>query len=290
MCNGMDSKGPSRGLFRRQFRGGGPISTQEVAQATGVRDNAIDPANHVRWEGFHLEQLRLRHQGGQHVIDFVTRRGGHGTPTDHRQAEVQGRFHIMNTPPSRALSQLASITEKYRQQANLPELLEELAAFAERTATDDLFAAADAHADIPEVLGPLMEVVVDREPNHARALVRLANAYWLTGRGPDVVGELAARALTADPSHRGAWHLWALTDTEPRGRMHRWLQVTERFPEDELAKANLADNAASVGAAEDDPVALKLALDTFAELRRTAKHPQQAQALDQAMTALRLRR
>jgi hypothetical protein len=150
-------------------------------------------------------------------------------------------------------------------------------------------AAADAHAGIPEVLGPLMEVVVRREPGHARALVRLANAYWLTGRGPDVVGDLASRALAADPSHRGAWHLWALTETDPRGRMQRWVQVTERFPDDELALANLADNAASVGTTEDDPVALRLALDTFAGLRRSASHPRQVEALDQALTALRNR-
>ncbi len=196
----------------------------------------------------------------------------------------------MNTPSSSALSQLAAIVHEYQQQANVPQLLETLASFAEQTSTDEIFSAADAHAGIPEVLGPLMEVVVDREPGHARALVRLANAYWLTGRGPDVVGELASRALAVDPSHRGAWHLWALTDTEPRGRMQRWLQVTERFPDDELAKANLADNAASVGTAEDDPVAVKLALDTFADLRRTATHPQQKAALDQAITTLGNRR
>ena len=193
----------------------------------------------------------------------------------------------MNTPHSRALSQLASIVDEYRQQANVPQLLEALAAFAAATSTDDIFAAADAHAGMPEVLGPLMEVVVEREPGHARALVRLANAYWLTGRGPDVVGELASRALAVDASHRGAWHLWALTETEPRARMQRWLQVTERFPDDELAKANLADNAASVGSTEDDPVALRLALDTFVDLRRTARHPQQVQALDHAIATLR---
>ena len=196
----------------------------------------------------------------------------------------------MNTPPGKALSQLAPIVDEYQQQANVPQLLAALAALAADTPTDELFAAADAYAGIPEVLGPLMEAIVAREPGHTRALVRLANAYWLTGRGPDVVGELASRALAIDPSHRGAWHLWALTETEPRARMQRWLQVTERFPEDELAKANLADNAASVGTTEDDPVALRLALDTFIDLRRTATHPQQVQALDQAITTLRTRR
>ena len=187
------------------------------------------------------------------------------------------------------MAQLGAIVDAYKSQGDLPRLLDALSALSAGTPTDQLYAAADAYAAMPEVLGPLMEVVVDREPANAPALVRLANAYWLTGRGPDVVGDLASRALTADPLNRGAWHLWALTETDPRGRMQRWLQVTERFPLDELAKANLADNAASVGTTEDDPVALKLALDTFAALRRTARHPQQVEALDQAITALRKR-
>jgi hypothetical protein len=196
----------------------------------------------------------------------------------------------MTTPRSDALMQLTSIVEEYRQRNDGSQLLAALSAFASTRSTAELVAAADAHAAMPEVLGPLMEVVVEREPANAKALVRLANAYWLTGRGPEVVGELASRAIAADPAHRGAWHLWALTETVPRNRMQRWLQVTERFPEDDLARANLADNAASVGSAEDDPVALQLALDTFVSLRRTAPHPAQRHALDQAIEALRNRR
>lgn len=193
----------------------------------------------------------------------------------------------MTLPPSQTLPRLTAIVEEYKGHQNVARLLEALGALAVDSSTEALFDAADAHAAIPEVLGPLMEVVVDREPTNARALVRLANAYWLTGRGPDVVGELASRAITADPAHRGAWHLWALTETDPRARMTRWLQVSERFPDDDLARANLADNAASVGTAEDDPVATQLALDTFAKLRRTAQHPAQREAIDRAMDALR---
>ncbi len=196
----------------------------------------------------------------------------------------------MHTPRGRTLTRLTSAVESYKADGHMARLLDELAALADAATTDELFEAADAYAAMPEVLGPLMEVVVEREPEHVRALVRLANAYWLTGRGPDVVGALASRAITADPSHRGAWHLWALTETDPRARMNRWLQVTKRFPDDDLARANLADNAASVGTAEDDPVALRLALDTFAELRKTAPHPVQRAALDQAIDALRNRR
>jgi hypothetical protein len=195
----------------------------------------------------------------------------------------------MTTPHGRTLARLTSIVEAYKAHHDVGRLLGDLRPLAAESATEELFEAADAHAAIPEVLGPLMEEVVDREPNHARALVRLANAYWLTGRGPDVVGGLASRAIAADPTHRGAWHLWALTESEPRVRMTRWLQVTERFHDDDLARASLADNAASVGTAEDDPVAIRLALDSFAELRKRSPHPAQREALDRAMDALRSR-
>jgi hypothetical protein len=131
------------------------------------------------------------------------------------------------------------------------------------------------------------ERVVEREPNNAEALVALANAYWLTGRGPDVVGEIAGRALAADPENRAAWHLWALTEESPRGRMQRWHQVTTRFPEDKLAHAALADNAASVASAENDTVALKLAIGTYEVLLSTATEAREREALASALSTLK---
>src|SRR5690349_14842034 len=89
-----------------------------------------------------------------------------------------------------------------------------------------------------------LERDVAAAPDDAQALVRLANAYWLEGRGAEVVSELASRAISLDPANRGAWHLWALGEPDPRARVSRWRQVTERFPADQLARANLADNAA----------------------------------------------
>src|SRR5207253_10364946 len=106
-------------------------------------------------------------------------------------------------------------------------------------APDPPTAPAEPYHQIPEVAGPLSEPVVAERPSDARALVILANAYWLTGRGPDVVGELATRAIAADPTNRGAWHLWALSESNPRQRTQRWHQVTKRFPEDQLAKVLL---------------------------------------------------
>jgi hypothetical protein len=101
------------------------------------------------------------------------------------------------------------------------------------------------------------------------------------------VGELATRAIAADPTNRGAWHLWALTESNPRQRTARWHQVTRRFPEDQLAKALLADNAASLAGAEHDDEALVLAIATYEELLALAERPEQQAALRRALDTLR---
>jgi tetratricopeptide (TPR) repeat protein len=152
---------------------------------------------------------------------------------------------------------------------------------------DALVAAAEPWLHMPEVAGPLYERVVDHQPNNARALVILANAYWLSGRGPEVVGELASRALAADPDNRGAWHMWALTEGNQRDRTIRWVQVTQRFPDDMLAKAALADNAASLAAAEHDREALALAIGAYEELWNNSPNAQQRAALETALNTLR---
>jgi tetratricopeptide (TPR) repeat protein len=140
---------------------------------------------------------------------------------------------------------------------------------------------------MPEVAGPLYERVVDEQPTNARALVILANAYWLSGRGPEVVGELASRALAADPDNRGAWHMWALTESNQRDRTIRWLQITQRFPTDMLAKAALADNAASLAASEHDREALAMAIGAYEELWANSPTDQQRAALETALKTLR---
>ena len=157
---------------------------------------------------------------------------------------------------------------------------------APRTLADALVAAARPYEQVPEIAGPLYERVVTLRPDDARALVVLGNAYWLHGRGPDVVGDLAARALAADPASRGAWHLWALTEADPRQRMLRWQQVTVRFPADDLARALFADAAASVAGAEHDDEALVLAVAAYEDLRSRAERPEQRAALETAITTL----
>ena len=115
----------------------------------------------------------------------------------------------------------------------------------------------------------------------------LANAYWLSGRGPELVRELANRAISADPSNRGAWHLWALTESNQRDRIVRWLQVTQRFPTDPVAKAALADNAASLAAAEHDKEALAMAIGAYEDLWALSPTAEQRAALETALNTLR---
>ena len=178
--------------------------------------------------------------------------------------------------------------KEYRADADIPRLLARLDAICTETPdTAELVAAVEPFRELHEVAGPVYERVIEREPENAAALVALANAYWLTGRGPDVVGEIASRALVADPANRAAWHLWALAESSPRGRMTRWHQVTTRFPDDKLAHAALADNATSVASAENDSVALKLALGTYEMLLASATSAEQRAALTSALSTLR---
>jgi len=131
-----------------------------------------------------------------------------------------------------------------------------------------------------------LERKVRENPNDACAIVALANHYWLTGHGPETVGELANRAIAADPANRAGWHLWALSESDPRQRVARWQQVCARFPVDELAKANLADNAASLAGAEHDYEAVDLAISTYQDLLRTAVSEEQRTALQKAISTL----
>src|SRR5258705_1468485 len=134
---------------------------------------------------------------------------------------------------------------------------------------------------------PALERAVAERSDDARALVALANHYWLIGAGPEAVGDLASRAIASDPDNRAAWHLWALAESDPRARMTRWQQVTARFPLDELAKANLADNAAALAGAEHDYMAVDLAVETYESLLATAQQPDQRRALEKAIKTLK---
>lgn len=189
--------------------------------------------------------------------------------------------------PTEIAAEVAAAAEAYRESGNIAALLDRLEHVSAGAPPEALAAAAEPYSAVPEIAGPIYERIVAARPDDARALVILANAYWLSGRGPDVVGSLASRAIAADPEHRGGWHLWALSEGDPRARTARWRQVVERFPEDELAKANLADNAASLAGAEHDREALALAIETYESLLATATRPDQREALERAIGTLR---
>jgi len=193
----------------------------------------------------------------------------------------------MSQPSLDPVAELSAAVSTYNDTNDYGALLERLLAVAEGTPPETLAAAAEPYLGLPEVSGPLYERIVAARPNDARALVILANAYWLTGRGAEATGELAARAMAADPGNRGAWHLWALTEGMPRERMMRWKQVVERFPEDDLARASLADNATSLASAERDREALQIAIKSYETLRRRATNPTQLEAVEQALATLR---
>ncbi len=193
----------------------------------------------------------------------------------------------MLAPPNDLAAALAAAVSDYQASANMGALIQSLQQLRGETTPDAIVTAAEMYLHMPEVAGPLYERVVDEQPTNARALVILANAYWLSGRGPEVVGELANRAIASEPTNRGAWHLWALTEGNQRDRTIRWLQVTHRFPDDQLAKAALADNASGLAAAEHDKEALELAISSYEELWALSPTAQQRAALETAISTLR---
>jgi hypothetical protein len=186
-----------------------------------------------------------------------------------------------------SIGELASLVDDYQRSGDVGVLLDRLKALAKRTAPDLLKTASQPYRDLPEVVIPLYERIVADAPNDAQAIVVLANAYWLTGRGPDYVDQLASRAKQIDPTNRGAWHLWALAESSVRKRVERWQAVTKQFPGDQLARAALADNATSLANDEEDPVALKLAISTYEGLLAESTHTAQRMALEQSLSALR---
>jgi hypothetical protein len=183
--------------------------------------------------------------------------------------------------------QIRGAVTSYDRDRELGVLLDRLKAVASAADPAVLKAAAAGYTSQPEVVIPLYESIVARDPKDAQSMVVLANAYWLTGRGPDVVDQLSSRAKKVDPTNRGAWHLWALSEPDLRRRVDRWREVTGKFPNDQLAKAALADNATSLASEEHDAAALRLALDAYAYLLAHAQNDEQRRALEDTLKTLR---
>jgi hypothetical protein len=193
----------------------------------------------------------------------------------------------MTEPVNDPAAALASAVLDYRRQGDVGALLDRVRALAANADPDALLAAARPYHELAEVVIPVYERVVSSRPNDAQAMVVLANAYWLTGRGSEVVGQLASRAIAADAHNRGAWHLWALAEPDPRARTARWQRVVDTFPADQLARAALADNATSLAGAEHDPLALDLAVRTYESLWAEAARPEERRALEETIAKLK---
>lgn len=193
----------------------------------------------------------------------------------------------MSSSPPDLDAALADAVLQYRQKGDIAALLDRVKALSSAADPEQLIAASTPYHDLPEVVIPVYERVVAARPDDAQAMVVLANAYWLTGRGADVVGQLATRAIAADAANRGAWHLWALAESNPRARMERWQQVAATFPADQLARAALADNAASLAGAEHDPIALDLAVSTYEALWAEASRDEERRALEETIAKLK---
>ncbi|MGH7669400.1 MAG: hypothetical protein ACRENQ_07875 [Gemmatimonadaceae bacterium] len=193
----------------------------------------------------------------------------------------------MISPSIDAGAELSAAVQDYERTDDVGVLLDRVRALAAAVPAEQLKEACIPFRERPEVIIPAYERIVSKFPDDAQALVLLANAYWLTGRGPDVVGDLASRAIAADATNRGAWHLWALAESNIRERVTRWQQVAQRFPEDPIARAALADNATSLASAEQDPLALDLAIRTYEGLLAESTQPVQRSALESALKTLR---
>jgi hypothetical protein len=193
----------------------------------------------------------------------------------------------MISPVPDAGTTLADLVLEYRRTGDLGALFERVKALSAVTEPETLLSAAEPFRDLPEVVIPVYERVTSARPNDAQAMVVLANAYWLTGRGPEIVGALALRAISVDENNRGAWHLWALSESDPRARMERWQRVAAQFPADQLARAALADNATSVAGAEHDPLALDLAVRTYESLWAEASRDEERRALEETIQKLK---
>jgi hypothetical protein len=192
-----------------------------------------------------------------------------------------------SSPSTDLASAVAAAVEEYQKQRDVGAFLDRMKVLSSAADPDALLAAAAPFRDLPEVVIPVYERIIAARPGDAQAMVVLANAYWLTGRGSDVVGALATRAIAADARNRGAWHLWALAESDPRARTERWQRVATEFPADQLARAALADNAASLAGAEHDPLALDLAVRTYEGLWAEASRVEERRALEETIAKLK---
>ena len=161
---------------------------------------------------------QYRRQRMLRVLHGVTCRASFGAlSTAPRLSLLTTRATMRNTAPARSrchvdcrsinypqmsdlIRALQTVAERFHpsgaptpeQTARIAEALREI---TRDVAPDSLYAAAEHFRDRPDIAVTILEDVVRAQPNNSRALVRLANCYWLLGAGPQPVGELASRAI-----------------------------------------------------------------------------------------------
>ena len=82
---------------------------------------------------------------------------------------------------------VADAVQEYRQDGDIAALLDRMKVLSIAADPETLIAATAPYHDLPEVVIPAYERVVTARPTDAQSIVVLANAYWLTGRGADIV-------------------------------------------------------------------------------------------------------
>ena len=176
-----------------------------------------------------------------------------------------------------------SCVDAYQRSGDVGVLFDQLKALAKRTAPD---VAQDGRRS-PSATCPKSSSRSTSGSSPTRRTTRRRWSCWPTPTGspaavPTPSSSSPSRAKEIDPNNRGAWHLWALTQADLRKRVERWLEVTKRFPGDQLARAALADNATSLANDEQDPVALKLAIATYEGLLAESKQTAQRLAIEES--------
>jgi len=78
---------------------------------------------------------------------------------------------------------LDAAVQEYRQRGDVGALLDRVKAVVREAPTEALGPAAAPYMDLPEVVIPVYERIVELSPTEAQPMVVLANAYWLSGRG-----------------------------------------------------------------------------------------------------------
>jgi len=91
-----------------------------------------------------------------------------------------------------------------------------------------------------EVSIPIYQRVLEAEPGDPGTWVDLGFVYWLCGQDDDARSCLA-QAYRLDPGHLKALLLDAALERDPREKRRLYERVLEKDPENQVARANLAE-------------------------------------------------